>query len=218
MSSKPKPRAFPCAVFTADDLKARCRVDPGEHWHWLGHRDEHGTPGLRFGPIKSNTSLGVVACWLATGERPQKGQVWHTFCGIADCANPAHRAAGDRQSQMAKLVGVSKPLQHRMRIAAAKRQRGKLSDEDVEAMRQAKGTLAEIADRFGVSRKHVCRIRRGHVRAVGIRPDVQAVEIPSKLPSLNPRPPAVGVFSAMAIGSYMPSNTVLSRAYGAQKP
>ncbi len=108
-------------------------------------------------------SIGQVIAHLVTGALPEPGQVWHRTCRTAGCVNPAHRCCGNRSSQMLSAGLVRSPLT-RARIAKAKRERSKLTQEGVRAVRVEQGTLAQIAGRHGISLASASKIRRGEQR------------------------------------------------------
>ena len=152
-------------IRTAADLMDRCKVDSDTAcWHWHGARDAHGRPSMWCPALSSTVSLGVLSALLRTGHRPAKGTAWHCQCTTRDCANPAHRTPGTRSSQMLALRMQRTPAQ-RAKVAAGKRKGGKLTDADVEAIRNGGLLLREIVARYGISTGYACEVRSGKRRA-----------------------------------------------------
>lgn len=151
-------------IRTPADLKLRCIVDPDTAcWHWRGARDLNNRPSFWFPPLRAVASIGVACSFWKTGARPAKGAMWHSFCNTTDCANPAHRRAGNRSTQMLSLKMVRSPLV-RARQAAGKRKVSKLTDADVAAIYGSSMTLQQIMDRYGVCRSYACQLRKGTKR------------------------------------------------------
>lgn len=149
-------------VYTVADLLDRCRVDEVTGcWH-LG-AVPRSTHTIRCPQLGRNVGLGVLVCVLRTGKAPAPGVVWHTTCGTRNCANPAHRRAGNRQSQM--LAAQVRPsVETVARIARTKRARSALSDEQVAEIRRSTDRCADLAERYGISLTYVSHIRRGRSR------------------------------------------------------
>jgi hypothetical protein len=147
------------------DLKARCWVDEDTGcWHWRGGRDGSGSPCVWLPVAGKRTSLGVVIGWLRTGKPPVAGVCWHVTCGTKQCANPEHRQAGNRTSQM-QAAGIKRSLHQIAKIAATKRAKSRLSCEDAAAIRASVEPLRVLAERFGVSISHASNVRRGEQRS-----------------------------------------------------
>lgn len=153
-----------CGVHTIADLMGRCRVDDETGcWEWAEGRDGGGRPSLWLPALQKRTSLGVAICVLKTGKAPKKGVVWHCTCTTRDCANPDHRRAGNRKTQMLAANLQRDPLT-RARISKARRAVSKLTDMDCEAIRGSDEKLRVLAQRYGVSLGHVQQVRVGKRR------------------------------------------------------
>lgn len=152
-------------IHTVDDLRQRCVVDEDtSHWHWRGATNAGRYISLWLPALRRSVSIGVAICWLTTGQHANRGHVWHRTCGEIDCANPAHFRRGTRASQMRALKYKPDPLA----IAKATQRRrevGKLSESDVQRIRTADLTIAEIVAEFGVCRSYACDVRNGKRRA-----------------------------------------------------
>ena len=152
-------------VRTITDLQDRCIVDDITGcWLWRAARDSNGTPSLQYPPLGRVVSLGVAIGHLLTGQPAERGVVWHRNCETRQCANPAHRVAGTRSTQMLS-AGIKRGPQARARIIAGKRRAAKLSEADADEIRGSAMTLAEIVQRYGITRSYACEVRSGKRRA-----------------------------------------------------
>lgn len=148
-------------VRTVADLMGRCRVDSITGcWLW-GHAasESQQRPSLWLPALKRRVSLGVAICWLRTGKAPAKGVVWHCTCETTDCANPDHRRAGNRSSQMLAAKLTRSPVAV-AKMAAGRRAKSKLSDAGAAEIRASTEPLRVLADRHGISISHASMIRR----------------------------------------------------------
>lgn len=145
---------------TVQDLMDRCRVDDETGcWIWSYGRDPNGRPTTWLPEQGRRVSLGVAIGFLKTGLAPEKGVVWHCICTTTNCANPKHRRAGNRSSQMLAAKLTRSPLA-KAYIAATKRRTSKLSDESAAAIRASDEILKVLAERYGVSISMCSLIRR----------------------------------------------------------
>ena len=129
---------------------------------WCGatNRPEGGYGVLN---VEGRTRYVHRLAWeTENGAIPANMNVCHR-CDVRLCINPAHMFLGAQAENMADMV--AKGRQSR----GARRPLAKLSADAVRDIRTASGTLAEIAERFGVSFQNVARIRAGqtwkHVEA-----------------------------------------------------
>ncbi len=151
-------------IHTIDDLRARCWVDEQTGcWHWRLSTNGEGLPSLWLPALRARVSLGTAICVLITGAKPARGVFWHCTCQTRACANPEHRTAGTRSSQMRSLGMTRDPLQ-RARIALGKQAKSRITAEQFARILSATGPQIEIAAAEGISRSHVSRIRRGERR------------------------------------------------------
>lgn len=163
MTTQKKPRHG--GVRTIADLKDRCVVDEITGcWIWRAARDSNGVPSLQYPPLGRVVSLGVAIGHLRTGEPSPPGVVWHRTCETRQCANPDHREAGTRSTQMLAAV-IKRSPQTRAKITAGKRRASKLSEADVAEIRGSDMKLAEIMERYSITRGYACELRSGKRRA-----------------------------------------------------
>lgn len=192
------------------DMAKRCVVHRTGCWTWQGAKDVNGRPSFWFPPLQARVSLGVAACWWATGRRPEKGEAWHVVCTTTDCANPAHRTCGNRSSQML-AARLERTLEQRLRQAAGRRKVGKLTDADVAAIQESTETLQVLAERHGISPGYACSVRSGKRRAFAIAAGVKATVVKTP-PARHAVDAAPSIFGP--IGHYLPADTAVSRAHG----
>lgn len=149
-------------IRTIEDLRLRCRIDEDtDCWHYGKASRSHHAPGVRLAVLgQEMVSLGVAIAVLSTGKRPEKGVCWHVTCTTPQCANPDHRKAGTRRSQM-RSANYKPAAQTLAKIASTKRSKSALSKDAIEAIRSSDETLAVLSERHGVSPSHISRIRLG---------------------------------------------------------
>lgn len=149
-------------------VRARCALDDETGcWIWCGgrHGRGRGSPSA-WNPLAGcRSGMGVLLHWLLHGQPPPEGKVYYASCGNVHCCNPAHRRLGRRGLQMrAHRQHLRRNAAQVARIREALRQSGKrrLSDEDVDAIRAARGeTLQALAERYGISENYACSVRSG---------------------------------------------------------
>lgn len=160
MSAKPRQGG----VRTIGDMMDRCYVDDITGcWIWGLVNNSNQAPTLFYPPLDRVVSLGVAIGHLLTGKAAAPGVVWHCICETRQCANPDHRKAGTRSTQML-AAGLKRSPQTKARITAAKRLSSKLTDADVSEIRGSEMKLTEIMERYGISQGYACDVRSGKRR------------------------------------------------------
>lgn len=148
------------SIRAIDDLRAHCRVDDDDCWHWLGgSKDKRVTVWLPA--CGTATSLGAAICWLTTGGLPKEHEVWRSTCGHLRCGNPAHRRAMHRRAHGGMIEHT---VMQAAAAAAAKRAKSRISDADVSDIRDSSGPLRLVAERYGISISYASELRRGTAR------------------------------------------------------
>lgn len=149
-------------IRTIEDLRQRCRVDEDTGcWQYGKATRSHHAPGVRLAALDQEmVSIGTAIAVLTTGKRPKKGVFWHITCATNHCANPDHRRAGTRRSQMLQAAYKPSPLTL-ARMTVKRRAKSRLTEADVAAIRASRETLTVLAERFRVSASHISRIRLG---------------------------------------------------------
>lgn len=141
--------------------KRIAKAGPDDCWLWTGPTRSTGYGQITLGwePC-SNKSRRVhsyshrLSWMIHNGPIPEGMWVLHT-CDVRQCVNPKHLFLGTSQDN------------HRDMVAKGRNARGekiytaKLTPDKVREIRQSVGTLAEVANRFGVSPSLIRFIRIG---------------------------------------------------------
>lgn len=124
---------------------------PTACWLWTGARDRDGYGVIDAPDYARQLRAHRVAYELAHGRIPAGKQVMHT-CDNPTCCNPNHLRVGSADEN-------NKDKAQKLRASA------KLTADDVREIRRrlaAGHTLAEIAERFGVTGVNVWHIKHRH--------------------------------------------------------
>lgn len=145
-------------IRTIEDVRDRCYVDESDCWHWRG-ATTLGSPVMWVPAVGKVMTLGSTLTFFVTGAR-NAGIRWRAKCGNRLCCNPSHRTRMTHSALMAS-AGIKR--------TAAQAQRNRMiprrySDEMVAAIRAEIGTLAVVAEKFGVGKSYVSRLRRQELR------------------------------------------------------
>lgn len=131
---------------------------PNECWPWQAAKTDHGYGRMTAGR-GTNLKATRVAYALAHRISPGVWDVCHE-CDNPACCNPDHlflgKAIDNNHDAMAKGRHVAPPT-HR----GIGHPRARLSDEAIRAIRASRAPSLKLADRFGVSRRHINRVRSG---------------------------------------------------------
>jgi hypothetical protein len=137
------------AYYSHDDAATGCRL-----WHGGGHR--YGELGITEGGKKQMQRAHRLMWELHNGPIPEGMRVLHR-CDTPRCIRLDHLWLGTQEQNIADMDrkgrrGARRGSAHAQAI---------LTEEKVKAIRAAKGTHQQIADRFGLaSSGHVGNIRR----------------------------------------------------------
>lgn len=134
----------------------------GDCWEWCGCTNGP-IPTMRHGGQVANVRRLV----LIDRGVPMKGFIATYTCGNPMCVNPEHTARSSRAQMnrriMADMSSATNALRSR-RIAEVKRRtEAKLSQADVEQIRESGDTHQHLAARFGVTKSIIGRIKRGEM-------------------------------------------------------
>jgi hypothetical protein len=167
-----KEGAYLGGIRSVEDLRQRCRVDEDTGcWHWGLCRTPQGYARVYFVMNgKAYTAAARrAAVMLSTGEELRRGHVAFAqkVCQTPiDCANPEHSRASTRSNHGSYIAttGRYKTVRHAAASRATiRRCRAKITLEDARAIRASDELYRVLAERYGVSEKHICEIRRGKV-------------------------------------------------------
>jgi hypothetical protein len=150
---------------TLDEIKARCH-EIGECWEWASKARSAARrihPQMRTergGPPKL---VRRVAYELMYGELPDK-RYPVPQCGCAFCVNPAHQwvlTQAQKNRRTGKMAANSQTRSASISMAWRNSGRTAMTVERANEIREAEGTLKELAQRFGMSPSMIGAIRRG---------------------------------------------------------
>lgn len=144
---------------TLDWLLSRVHEDDDGCLIWTESVNPHsGLPVMRW--YESMKTVRSVVYLLIHGQM-RKGKRTALSCGKKLCVHPDHVLA---QNWNASLKGREIPIDTRIKIAMGQRKKSRLTDEQVQSIRSAIGTIREIGPEFGISYAHAAYIRRDEVR------------------------------------------------------
>lgn len=144
---------------TISTLRERC-TEVGDCWEWQGARTDTGHPTVRHDG-KTHLVRRLMAALAGIDMPPNAKAV--TTCENLRCVNPdhivmrTHRQVMKRQGELGKLSDIARIA----KIAATKRAKyGKLTTEQVRAIRDSSETGVAMAALHGISQGKVSAIRR----------------------------------------------------------
>lgn len=140
----------------------------GDCWTYTGTCTPYGV--FRLSRPRRTIGAHRLAWLIAHGSIPPGASVLHS-CDNPPCVRPTHLFLGDHDANMADMVtkGRHWMRQHPERLAERRgvlNVRGKLTDEQVAAIRSSTERTTPAARRFGVSPTYIRMIRRGARRVL----------------------------------------------------
>lgn len=153
----------PLTQHTVDSLKARC-VEEGDCWLWEGYV-ANKTPQVftRVDGKRSMVSVRKLLRELTTGQPQPVGHYGNT-CGNYLCVCPEHtlwKGENAHMRYMAKKRTVSPMLASKLRRIKVESGRAKLDESKAQEIRMSSESGPVLAERYGISRHMVNRIKRG---------------------------------------------------------
>lgn len=155
-------------IHSIEVLKERCDIDEfTDCWHYKGAKFQ-GAPVINIWYGGKRRALrGRRAALLLAGVVIKKGHTAYAreCCKSLDCVNPAHATSGTRKAsgkalaESGRLKGNPKTILARKRTAESYR---KLTDEQVEEIRNSQESNYKLAERMGLHKFTVWSIRNGH--------------------------------------------------------
>lgn len=164
--------SMPRTVHTLESLKARCE-EVGECWEWLGYFG-NGVPQVIAWPEgkKKMVSVRRLIREVSTRKTQPDGHFGVT-CGNPRCVHPDHaiwRGQAAHMRHMAKKRRVTPAMAMKMRQARMDIGAAKLNPEKAEEIRTSIESGPVLAERYGVSKGLINRIKRGEVWRVLVSP------------------------------------------------
>ena len=156
-----KPRTEP----TLDSLKART-IEEGDCWLWQGYL-QNNTPQVASYKDggKRMVSVRKLLRELETG-RPQPDGHYSNTCGNPLCVNPDHTLWRGQEAHMRAMVKKRKfsdVTANKLRSFRVNTGLAKLSETKAQEIRLSEETGQVLAERYGVSKSWINRIKRGEV-------------------------------------------------------
>jgi len=109
--------------------------------------------------IKNRAHLAHRCAWEFKHGRPAPDLFVCHHCDNKLCVDPDHLFLGTHSDNMRDMHAKGRG------ISGENHPWAKLSDEEVAAIRAARGTQRQIAEAFGISQGHVSRLKMGQQRA-----------------------------------------------------
>lgn len=132
------------------------RRGPDDCWEWQACRNRDGYGLFMLQHPEKAERAHRVSYGLHTGAIPDRVVVRHK-CDNPACCNPAHLELGTQAQNVQDMVSRG-----RQKGPSSERSRStKLTAEQVDQIRRAKGTIKELGTQYGVHFSTIARIRRG---------------------------------------------------------
>lgn len=123
-------------------------------WDWVGNKHKQGYGKISF--MGKATLAHRISYELFVGPIPKKMMVCHT-CDNPSCVNPDHLFTGRAIDNMHDKINKGR---HKGASKGEDHHNSKLTDSDIQMIRESEKTQYELAQELGVSQSHICQIRR----------------------------------------------------------
>ena len=144
-----------------DRITGRCIEDEGGCWVWQGAFQAYGkTPVMGW----QGKTIGVRRILAIAKGRKVHGLTATVKCGNHCCVNPDHTLLikqGDLARRAVKESRFHQRVTYQVANTNAQRARSSITAEIAAQIREATGKHREIAERFGVSKTMVSKIKLG---------------------------------------------------------
>ena len=144
---------------TIESIKERC-IEEGDCWLWQGAYS-HSAPVLRH-QRKVLPVRRYIAEFLQGKDTYQRFA--HVKCGDLSCVCPDHIVVYTRaklQKETAARVGYAQRPERNYKLSKAAMARNKRTQEEIDAIRNATGSIRQIARDLGYNFSVVQKIRNG---------------------------------------------------------
>lgn len=143
-------------------IKARCDCEDG-CWVWKKSLTPTGQPQMKHPNEKRTVTVRRIA-YEASGKKLQPRNPVRATCIEPLCVNPRHLKQMTMQEQCKQVAakGGWKGAARIAKMANTKRKtQGKLSMEKAQEIRASDESIDVLAERYGVNRSLILRVRRG---------------------------------------------------------
>ncbi len=145
-----------CHFFPNVDTRGR-----DECWPWRGHLS-HGYGAIQRRLVRYQATH--LALKFGKGVEVPVGMFACHTCDNPPCCNPEHLWVGTSAENILDMT--EKGRRRSLTRLGNENPNGKLRDEDIEdilAHPRRYGLNIELAEKYGVHKAYICRLRRGHV-------------------------------------------------------
>ena len=144
---------------------------------WTGHVTKQGQPQARVSVLPGvhatmlTRRLVARMKWKPSAQFPTVADFYRDRqAGVPascspGCCHPDHVSMRSKTAAMDNRRGVPLPLEHKMRISAAKRKNSKIDDATIRAILQDPRPGRHIAAELGVHASYIPHVRTGKLRA-----------------------------------------------------
>lgn len=148
---------------TLESLRSRV-IEVGDCWEWQGYM-QNGTPQVVAYPggVKKMVSVRKTLRELVTGQ-PQPDGHYSNTCGNHRCVNPEHtlyKSESGHMREMGRKRKVTAVTANKLRKFRVEAGLAKLDESKAQEIRLSPEPAPVLAERFGVSKSWITKIRRG---------------------------------------------------------
>lgn len=135
---------------------------PNDCWLWRGDVNHNGYGRIAVGAKSEGSVLAHRVAWeIANGPMPKGIWVVMHKCDTPACVNPAHLKLGTQTDNLADMRAKNRGYRgfDVQPIRGEDHHDCRFTEADVMLIRAAKGGLKALADRYGVNRTSIIKIR-----------------------------------------------------------
>lgn len=148
---------------TLESLRQRV-IEVGDCWEWQGYHQNNTPQVIAYpGGVKKMVSVRRMLRELVTGQ-PQPDGNYSNTCGNHRCVNPDHtiyRNESGHMRDMGRKRKVSAVTANKLRKYRVENGLAKLDESKAQEIRLSSEPAPVLAERFGVSKSWITKIRRG---------------------------------------------------------
>lgn len=132
-------------------------------WLWIGATDRRGHGQIRSVLIGGQVYAHRLSWLIHRGEIPEGINVCHNCPGgdNASCVNPDHLFLGTQAANLADMAEKGRSTW------GPRNSQCRLTTEQIDEIKKSDLSHQKVADLYGVSRRHIKKIRSGQRRSKG---------------------------------------------------